>query len=265
MDLNNKIPWQEKKIIIAKDFKKYRFAYLLAIPVILWYLILCYGPMWGILIAFKDFKPLLGFDRSKNECAFIPKLAEDFLQIKNDILYGLFGENSKYAYTAYEKLAEGKSLSEDEQKSVWSRIITDYMYRTHSDNLVQILATKGQPVWSYSFEWNDAVHALDMQVFWRNHRSFQPKLTDEKLSEADRLSDNLNKIYTNFIIHGDPNHADIPQWNSYSINKQKLLIGGKCTKKEITKPDSLQGFVDYAIKLTKNKYRRSEKFYVRII
>ncbi|WP_059049765.1 ABC transporter permease [Paenibacillus senegalimassiliensis] len=50
--------------VIKKDFKKHWFAYMLAIPVIAWYLIFCYGPMWGVMIAFKDFKPLLGFAQS---------------------------------------------------------------------------------------------------------------------------------------------------------------------------------------------------------
>ena len=50
---------------IRKDFKKNYFAYLLIIPVLAWYIIFCYGPMWGISIAFKNYKPLLGFDASK--------------------------------------------------------------------------------------------------------------------------------------------------------------------------------------------------------
>ncbi|WP_026507100.1 ABC transporter permease [Butyrivibrio sp. MC2013] len=54
------------KDAIRKDFKKNWFAYLLLVPIIIWYLVFCYAPMGGISIAFKDFKPLLGFARSKN-------------------------------------------------------------------------------------------------------------------------------------------------------------------------------------------------------
>ncbi|MBB3108834.1 putative aldouronate transport system permease protein [Paenibacillus phyllosphaerae] len=50
-----------KRTVIKKDFKKNWFAYLLAVPVLAWFIIFCYGPMWGVLIAFKDYKPLLGF------------------------------------------------------------------------------------------------------------------------------------------------------------------------------------------------------------
>ncbi|HBY70747.1 MAG TPA: sugar ABC transporter permease, partial [Lachnospiraceae bacterium] len=34
---------------IKKDFKKNWFVYLLAVPVLAWYIIFCYGPMWGIM------------------------------------------------------------------------------------------------------------------------------------------------------------------------------------------------------------------------
>ena len=51
--------------MVRKDFKKHKFAYFLLIPVLLWYIVFCYGPMWGVLLAFKNYKPLLGFADSK--------------------------------------------------------------------------------------------------------------------------------------------------------------------------------------------------------
>ncbi|MDF2836134.1 MAG: sugar transporter permease [Paenibacillus sp.] len=53
-----------RREIMRKDVKRNWFAYLLAIPVVVWFVVFCYGPMWGVLIAFKDFKPLLGFSES---------------------------------------------------------------------------------------------------------------------------------------------------------------------------------------------------------
>ena len=43
-----------------KDIKKYKGAYILVVPVILFYILFCYKPMYGILIAFKDFSPAAG-------------------------------------------------------------------------------------------------------------------------------------------------------------------------------------------------------------
>lgn len=45
---------------LKKDLRKYRMAYALAIPVIIYYILFHYKPMYGILIAFKDFSPGAG-------------------------------------------------------------------------------------------------------------------------------------------------------------------------------------------------------------
>lgn len=43
-----------------KDFRKNRSLYLLVLPVILFYVIFSYKPMYGAIIAFKDYSPALG-------------------------------------------------------------------------------------------------------------------------------------------------------------------------------------------------------------
>ncbi|HIT09643.1 MAG TPA: sugar ABC transporter permease [Candidatus Merdivicinus faecavium] len=45
---------------LRRDFRLYYDAYLLIIPVVLYYLIFCYKPMYGVIIAFKDFSPAVG-------------------------------------------------------------------------------------------------------------------------------------------------------------------------------------------------------------
>lgn len=42
---------------LKTDMKKYHGAYLLIIPVIVYYLLFVYKPMYGVIIAFKNFKP----------------------------------------------------------------------------------------------------------------------------------------------------------------------------------------------------------------
>lgn len=49
---------------IKKDFKKNKYVYLMALPMIVYYLLFHYGPMYGILMAFKDFNPRLGVWKS---------------------------------------------------------------------------------------------------------------------------------------------------------------------------------------------------------
>lgn len=48
------------KRAIVKDFKTNKFLYLMAIPLIAFFVIFAYLPMGGLLMAFEDFKPNLG-------------------------------------------------------------------------------------------------------------------------------------------------------------------------------------------------------------
>lgn len=43
-----------------KDIVKNKTIYLMLLPAIIYYLIFCYGPMYGAIIAFKDYSPKLG-------------------------------------------------------------------------------------------------------------------------------------------------------------------------------------------------------------
>lgn len=45
---------------LRKDLVKNRSAYLLFLPVLAFYLVFCYKPMYGLIIAFKDFTPFKG-------------------------------------------------------------------------------------------------------------------------------------------------------------------------------------------------------------
>ncbi len=45
---------------LKRDFKKYGSAYFLALPIIVFYIVFCYKPMYGLIIAFKDFSPAAG-------------------------------------------------------------------------------------------------------------------------------------------------------------------------------------------------------------
>lgn len=45
---------------IRTDMRKNKYKYLLVLPVIIYLLLFCYKPMYGIIIAFKDFRPSRG-------------------------------------------------------------------------------------------------------------------------------------------------------------------------------------------------------------
>lgn len=52
---------QIKRSVIAKDLIRNKELYLIVLPVLLFYIIFHYAPMYGSIIAFKDFNPARGF------------------------------------------------------------------------------------------------------------------------------------------------------------------------------------------------------------
>ena len=49
---------------IVKDFHKNKMKYLMVLPVIIYLVLMCYKPMYGLIIAFQRYRPTLGFDKS---------------------------------------------------------------------------------------------------------------------------------------------------------------------------------------------------------
>jgi putative aldouronate transport system permease protein len=49
---------------LKKNYKRFKWVYFMAIPVFLYYLIFKYIPMFGVIIAFQDFRPAKGFFES---------------------------------------------------------------------------------------------------------------------------------------------------------------------------------------------------------
>lgn len=53
-----------KRLPLWKDLSRYRQMYLLALPMVLFYIIFVYVPMYGIVIAFKDYSVVKGINAS---------------------------------------------------------------------------------------------------------------------------------------------------------------------------------------------------------
>lgn len=55
--IKKRISWQRT---VGKDFRRNKWLYLMILPVVLYYILFSYVPMTGIVIAFKEYKPMLG-------------------------------------------------------------------------------------------------------------------------------------------------------------------------------------------------------------
>ena len=56
-----------KEFIISKRIHRNWQLYLMLIPVIAFFAIFCYGPMYGITLAFKDYKVLKGIIKENSK------------------------------------------------------------------------------------------------------------------------------------------------------------------------------------------------------
>jgi len=52
---------RKKKDTFGRELKSNFLTYLMTLPGVLWYIIFCYLPMFGIIIAFKEYTPATGF------------------------------------------------------------------------------------------------------------------------------------------------------------------------------------------------------------
>jgi len=50
---------------VRRDLRRNKHIYLMLLPVVLYYLVFHYGPMYGAVIAFQDFNPVKGVFGSK--------------------------------------------------------------------------------------------------------------------------------------------------------------------------------------------------------
>lgn len=78
-----------------KDMKKHWQLFVIMIPAILFYIFFMYRPMWGLQIAFKDFKPFLGISKSKwvgfNHFIKFIESPYFFRTLKNTLLINVYG------------------------------------------------------------------------------------------------------------------------------------------------------------------------------
>lgn len=76
-------------------YVKYRYMYLLVLPGFLYFAVFKIVPMWGLLIAFKDYNPIVGFaDSAWVGLKFFNEMFADehfYIMLRNTLLINIFG------------------------------------------------------------------------------------------------------------------------------------------------------------------------------
>ncbi len=184
-----------------------------------------FGPVADGVVLPKDCDPLVlsgtlwegraMIGSSRHEQAFFKMMDPDFLKKAPEIAGCLFGKNGSVAQKDFDGLCadyekdHGKAPSDDARADIWTRILTDYMYRTYTYRLAGRLAKKGCQVWQFSVEFLPALHCFDQQL------AFSEPLpaffnSREHMEKARIVGREIYKCYVNFIEEGTP--APSGQW-----------------------------------------------------
>ena len=164
-----------------------------------------------------------------HELVFHKLMDKDFVQHAPGIARELFGVNADIAIKDFEDLS--KTISEPDEKKqndmladIWVKILSDYMYRTYSARLAQLLYKNGSDVWCYSMEFGRAVHCLDQSMAFEDDE--KPSFMFGKVAKEDieKLSQCIYESYARFFETGDPNGEGIPVWPKLSENEQQKIV-----------------------------------------
>jgi putative aldouronate transport system permease protein len=122
---------------LKRDLTRNKTLYPLAIPMIAFYVIFCYGPIYGQIIAFKDFSPALGILGSKwvglkHFIAFF-KIRTCWELIRNTLMINVYA----LVFTLPAPIIFALLLNEV-QKNSYKRVIQTVSYLPHFISLVVV-------------------------------------------------------------------------------------------------------------------------------
>lgn len=147
-------------------------------------------------------------------------------RIDKVVLKALFGDNYKMVYHSYIK-----ELKTAAPSSAAVKILTQYMYQMHTYRFAKVLAENNIPLWMYRFDYTQtpfgAGHAMELPFVW--------KATSAQNMNAEKrlLADDMHNAWVAFIINGDPNIKDLPQWPTY-LNDQRQVMSFDVNSKVIS-------------------------------
>ena len=102
----------------------------------------------------------------------------------------------------------------------------------------ELRAEQGAPAWVYQLDWPSpldggkwrALHTLDIALVFDNIA--QPGSRTGAGADAQRMADRMSDSLLAFARNGDPNHAGMPKWQSYSLPKRETMVFDDDTRME---------------------------------
>lgn len=139
-------------------------------------------------------------------------------------LADLLGDHTAEVLGSYRRSRPAASATE-----VYVAVSSDLWTRIPSILVAEERLRHGASVFMYRFDWEStadegalrACHSLDLPFVFNNTQA--ASLVDER-SDAPMLADAMSKAWIAFVRTGDPAHASLGPWPSYSIDKRETMI-----------------------------------------
>lgn len=187
---------------------------------------------------------------SRNELIFYKWMDPDFLKHAPAIAADLFGDNAAIAINHYEAFINTENPPEDEAcKDYWVKILSDYMYRMYTQSFAELLAAQGNSVWSYSTEYQPAMHCMDQTLAFGNLEDPMLFPDPSTLPERTALGQKIRSAFTRFIKTGDPSDAALTWSPLEPTAPAQMLFDRQCQLKEIPGDDTLSDFPESVLTL----------------
>ena len=183
----------------------------------------------------------------------------DFVSHCPAIARALFGQNAEIAIEEFEEFDAGDRQAESglslRRALKWEQLLSDYMYRTYSRRLAELLAENGSQVWYYSMDFGTAAHVLDQAAAFDGAWQDDALFPGIALEERRKTAEIIYESYVRFFETGDPNWEGLPEWKPLGAAREKMVWDSRIHTEPLTEEETLDCFPDEVFRLRRSPDR----------
>jgi para-nitrobenzyl esterase len=140
-------------------------------------------------------------------------------------MHNAFGDAGVTVFESYRARRPGMTPPE-----LWTQLATDGVFRMPAIRLLE--AQLGHaPVWSYFFSYSSPVfggvlrstHALEIPFVFDNLDRGGAEMLTGSGPERQTIADAMHRAWIAFARDGDPNHAGLPEWPQYDLERRATM------------------------------------------
>lgn len=140
-------------------------------------------------------------------------------------MHNAFGDAGVQVFESYRARRPDMTAPE-----LWTQLATDGVFRIPAVRLLEAQLPHA-PVWSYYFTFESPVfggilrstHALEIPFVFDNLGRGGAEMITGSGSERQGIADAMHRAWIAFARDGDPNHAGLPEWPQYDLERRATM------------------------------------------